>query len=151
MKNKKYNVPVGKQYASVLKKKNRLILTAFSIISWTGSLISAIRLWRISEQSFNLSPAGLTFYLCEGIMTVSMFLTVIMNMRKKETVVSYRALMGSYGLMMISGLAGMLFGMAAFQKRPGSTGLLWKCIITASVTGICSAVVYTSYHEIKTH
>ena len=149
MKNKKkYTIPVKERYHSVLDVRKRTFLNLISYITCVLSLISSIRLLRISDRSFNLTPVAITLYGCEIIMFISMILSVQMD-RKNEETVSYHTLLRSHGVLLIAGLAGMLFGLAAFQRPPVSMILLWITAITAGVCGICSAVVYTSYQKIK--
>lgn len=147
-KQKKYTIPVKESYQSVLDDRKRRILNSISYLTCVISLISAILLLRVSNRTFNMTPAAVTLYVCEIIMAVSMILSIQLDLKSGE-IVGYPALMRSHGLLMIAGLAGMLFGLASFQKQPVSMLLLWVCIIASGITGICSAVVYTSYQKVK--
>lgn len=147
-KQKKYTVPVNGRYRSVLDGKKRKVLNCLSYVTCVISLISAIQMFRVNAGSFNLTPAAITLYVCETVMLISMILSVHMDMQK-EVIVSYPALMRSHGALMIAGLAGMLFGLASFQRPPVSMTLLWICIVSAGISGICSGVVYTSYQKVK--
>lgn len=147
MKNrKKYRIPVDERYRSALDEHKRNVLNGISYLSCLLSLISSVRLFQVSGRRFNLTPAAVTFYACEIVMLVSMVLSVHTDHKKQENI-AYPELICSHGMLMIAGLAGMLFGLSAFQRPPAAMILLWLSIITAGVSGICSAAVYTSYQK----